>query len=112
MKYILCSLGISTLLISTFSIAGGSWAYDLTVKNVRNDGDNARMTFSTVEQISNPAACVNTDHYGVDTTNDPKGATAVLLTALVTGKKVDVFVDDTTCDINGRPSVSDVLIKN
>ncbi len=81
-----------------------------TIKNIRYQGDKARITFETLEDVNNPAGCGSVDHYGIDSANDPKGTLAILLSAYLTGKKISIFVLDNSCDLNGRPSVTNVLI--
>ena len=101
---------VAFLLLFLSQGAAAGWYKDFTVKNVRNQGNLARITFATQEPVVNPAGCPNADHYGIDSANDPKGSMSILLSALMSGAPVSIYVLDSDCDLNGRPSVTNVLI--
>ena len=105
---VLVVIGFLFVFLPTTASAG--WITGLSVKNVRSQGDKSRITFTTNEPVINPANCPSTDHYGVDATNDPKSALSIVLAAFMAGKEISIYVVENSCDINGRPLVTNVLI--
>jgi hypothetical protein len=91
-----------------------AWVTGMTIRNVRSSGSLGEVTFSTVEPMVNPAACGATDFYGIMAADNVKQALAILLAAQVSNSKINFYVLDTpgTCEGNGRPRVTDVMIGN
>lgn len=94
------------------SQAHATWYFGLTLRDVRAQNADGQVSFRTLEPLNNPANCANTDYYGVRPDRGPELALTVLLTAYTTGKKIDIYVYDSECDMWGRPSVKSVRIRD
>jgi len=103
---------IAILFYSVNIHAAGMWHFGLNVKDVTAQNKANQTAFRVMEEINNPAGCPNTDYYGIRSDAGPQFAMSILLTAYTSGKKVDVYVVDNQCDAFGRPSVTDVRIRN
>ncbi|MBL1275122.1 MAG: hypothetical protein COB30_003450 [Ectothiorhodospiraceae bacterium] len=68
--------------------------------------------FRTVEAINNPGGCGNFDFYAIRPDNNPSLVMSVLLAAYMGNKKIDIYVRGDQCGAFGRPSVTDVRIRN
>jgi len=98
------------MFVSSSSYAG--WEYGLTLKSVRALGVHGQAAFQTVEQIINPKPCALYEYYGVRPENNPEMALSVLLAAYIAGKKVDIYIEEDQCDVAGRPSITNVRIRD
>lgn len=101
----------SILLVISFN-AHSTWYYELTIRDVRAQNKAGQASFRTLEAVNNPSACPNYEYYGIRPENNPPLAMSVLLAAFMSGKAIDINVDDSQCDIYGSPSVKDVRIRN
>ena len=93
------------------SAVHAGWAGPYTVNDVRTRGDTGGITFGTVELRANPNQCGSTDFFAIEPANFPKQALALLLSAMISGRKVNVYLpDDGQCSSLGRPKATDVQI--
>jgi hypothetical protein len=94
--------------------AHAGWKNNVDVKDVRAGITAASMvSFGTTQSMSNPAACAGVDYYAVafDVNGHHRSVLAILLTAMATGRKVNIYVVDGQCHSTGRPLVQDVTIQ-
>ncbi len=103
-------LALSIFTMNTY--AAGTWYFGLALKDVTAQNKANQTAFQTIEAVKNPMGCPNTDYYGVRSENNPQLAMSVLLVAYMGNKKIDIYVDDDVCDAFGRPSVTDIRIRN
>ena len=103
---------LAMLLFSINIHAANAWYFGLTLKDVRTQNKANQTSFRTLEPINNPGSCPNGDYYAVRPDNNPKFAMSVLLAAFMGNKKIDIYVVDIQCGSFGRPSVTDIRIRN
>ena len=89
-----------------------TWVFALTPKDVRSQGETGQVSFRTVEPLVNPAGCNNIDYYGILPGNNPNSRLALLLSAYLMRKRIDIYIHNTGCDMWGRPRVTDVRIRD
>ena len=70
-------------------------------------GEVVLLTVSEV--VDNPGHCTNPTGYALRDAATLKGSLALLTSALVTSRQVDLFVTG-TCDATGMPSVVGVIL--
>jgi len=92
--------------------AANAWYYGLTIKDVTAQNKADQTSFRTLEPINNPGSCPNVDFYAIRPDNNPKFAMSILLAAYMGNKKIDIYVVDSQCGAFGRPSVTDIRIRN
>lgn len=111
--FLICGARAISMLavVTAASMVHAGWAGPYTVSDVRTRGDAGGVTFGTVEPRANPNQCGSTDFFAIEPTNFPKQALAVLLSAMISGRRVNVYLPDVgQCGGAGRPKVTDVQI--
>lgn len=103
---------ISMLAVVTWaSVTHAGWAGPYTVSDARTRADAGGVTFGTVEPRANPNQCAGTDFFAIEPANFPKQALAVSLSAMISGRRVNVYLpDEGQCSGAGRPKATDVQI--
>jgi hypothetical protein len=98
-----------TILFQPAAWASG-WSRGLTVTSVGELNVGGEVVLLTVSEIvDNSAHCANPTGYALRDSATLKGSTALLTSALVAGRQVDVFVTG-SCDVTGRPNVVGVFL--
>jgi hypothetical protein len=88
-----------------------AWLTQLTPTRVGSADLGGEYTwFSTSSTVSNPASCPNSDIYVIRSL--PRNALAILLAAHTSGKSIQAYVSDSSCDTTGRPLVTSVATQD
>jgi hypothetical protein len=86
------------------------WSRGLTVTSIEENNVGGEVVKITVtELIDNSGHCSNPTGYALRDSATLKGSLALLSSALVTRRQVDLFVTG-TCDATGMPSVVGVIL--
>ena len=115
-KLVVVSIFLSALFFIGSANAGLVFYQNLTVKDVRSLGSGngtAKVAFRTDQAIQVPGglACLD-HHYVIDEADNHGAALSILLSALMSGKGIEIYVYDDQCAANGRVAVSSVRVKN
>jgi hypothetical protein len=87
------------------------WIRSITITTISdNDIDGEVVQFTVNEVVDNPAHCADSTGYAIRDPNTLRGSLALLMSAFVTGKQVDLFVTG-GCDKTGMPAVSGVTLR-
>jgi hypothetical protein len=87
------------------------WIRSVSVATISdNDIDGEVVQFSVNEVVDNPAHCADSTGYAIRDPNTLRGSLALLMSAFVTGKQVDLFATG-GCDKTGMPAVSGVTLR-
>jgi hypothetical protein len=110
----MCRVGLYSLLISfAQSCLADQWVLDLTPTQVitgPTTGNGQYIQLLVSGTVLNPAGCPTTDSYISEWA--PSSTLATLLSALMAGKLVRIYISSTACDSwNGRPSFTIVGIE-
>ena len=79
-----------------------------TISDSDIDGEVVQLTVNEV--VDNPAHCPDSTGYALRNPNTIRSSLALLMSAFVTGKQVDLFVTG-SCDKTGMPAVSGVTLR-
>jgi hypothetical protein len=88
-----------------------AWIRSITITTISDsdiDGEVVQLTVNDV--IDNPAHCSDSTGYAIRDPNTLRSSLALLMSAFVTGKQVDLFVTG-SCDKTGMPAVSGVTLR-
>ncbi len=101
-----------SLLIAVNVVAGVDHQTNLTIEKIRSLGDQTGkvIAFQATSNIVPEGLNCLSDFYTVEEGDNPELALSLLLTALTTGKTVELYVYNNKCSITGRISVRDVRI--
>jgi hypothetical protein len=87
------------------------WIRSLTITTISdNNVDGEVVQFTVNEVVDNSAHCADSTGYAIRDPNTLRGSLALLMSAFVTGKQVDLFVTG-SCDKTGMPAVSGVTLR-
>ena len=87
------------------------WIRSITITTISvNDIDGEVVQFTANEVVENPAHCADSTGYAIRDPNTLRSSLALLMSAFVTGKQVDLFVTG-GCDKTGMPAVSGVTLR-
>jgi hypothetical protein len=107
-SYTLPSLVACLLCLPSVGFASG-WVRGVTVTSLGENNVGGEVALLTVSEIvDNPGHCTNSTGYALRDTATLKGSLALLTSALVTSRQVDLFITG-TCDATGMPSVVGVI---
>jgi hypothetical protein len=87
------------------------WIRSITITTISDsdiDGEVVQLTVNEV--VDNPAHCSDSTGYAIRDPNTLRSSLALLMSAFVTGKQVDLFVTG-SCDKTGMPAVSGVTLR-
>jgi hypothetical protein len=98
--------------IGTQSIAIASgWNRTVTVTSIgENNVSGEVVQFTVNEVVDNPGNCPDKTGYAIRDPATLRGSLALLTSALVAQRHVDLFVTG-TCDITGMPNVIGVILR-
>jgi hypothetical protein len=87
------------------------WIRSMTIATISdNDIDGEVVQLTVSEVVDNPAHCADSTGYAIRDPNTLRSSLALLMSAFVTGKQVDLFVTG-ICDKTGMPAVSGVTLR-
>ena len=87
------------------------WIRSITIATISdNDIDGEVVQITVNEVVDNPAHCADSTGYAIRDPNTLRSSLALLMSAFVTGKQVDIFVTG-GCDKTGMPAVSGVALR-
>jgi hypothetical protein len=87
------------------------WIRSITIATISdNDIDGEVVLLTVNEVVDNPAHCADSTGYAIRDPNTLRSSLALLMSAFVTGKQVDLFVTG-SCDKTGMPAVSGVTLR-
>ena len=91
--------------------APSGWIRAITIATIAdNDIDGEVVQLAVTEVVDNPAHCADSTGYAIRDPNTLRSSLALLMSAFVTGKQVDLFVTG-SCDKTGMPAVSGVTLR-
>jgi hypothetical protein len=97
------------LCFDKIALAAG-WSRGVTVTSLGENNVVGEVVQFTVDQeIDNSGRCPVPTGYAIRDSATLKGSLALLTSAMVTGRKVDLYVTG-TCDASGMPSVLGVIL--
>jgi hypothetical protein len=92
------------------ALASG-WSRGLTVTSVGENNVGGKVVQFTVnEEIDRSVRCPDLTGYGIRDSVTLKGSLSLLLMAMASARKVDVFLTG-TCDTTGMPIVLGVVVR-
>jgi hypothetical protein len=101
---------LATILFLQSAAWASGWSRGLTVTSVGELNVGGEVVLLTVSEIvDNAAHCANPSGYALRDAATLKASTALLTSALVAGRQVDLFVTG-SCDATGRPNVVGVTL--
>ncbi len=87
------------------------WIRSITIATISdNDIDGEVVQLTVNEVVDNPAHCADSTGYAIRDPNTLRSSLALLMSAFVTGKQVDLFITG-SCDKTGMPAVSGVTLR-
>jgi hypothetical protein len=105
----LIAIVTTTLCLNPLAEASG-WSRNLTVTSVGDNDISGEVVQITVNEIvDNPGHCANSTGYAIRNAATLKGSLALLSSAFVAGRLIDLFVTG-TCDATGMPLVIGVIL--
>lgn len=98
-----------TICLQQVALASG-WSRGLTVISLgENNVGGEVVQFSVREEIDSSVHCPDVTGYAIRDSATLKGSLALLMSAMVAGRQVDLFVTG-TCDATGMPNVIGVIL--
>jgi hypothetical protein len=105
------SLAIGIVIFTQAVALASGWSRAITITTLTdNDIDGEVVQFTVNEVVDNPGHCADSTGYAIRDPNTLRGSLALLMSAFVTGKQVDLFVTG-TCDKSGMPAVTGVTLR-
>jgi hypothetical protein len=96
--------------LQTVALASG-WNRSVTVTTIgKNNVGGEVVQFTVGEVVDNPGHCPDATGYAIRDPSTLRGSLALLTSALVSGRHVDIFVTG-TCDAIGMPNVVGVILR-
>jgi hypothetical protein len=87
------------------------WIRSITITTISdNDIDGEVVQITVNEVVDNPAHCADSTGYAIRDPNTLRSSLALLTSAFMTGKQVDLFVTG-GCDKTGMPAFSGVTLR-
>lgn len=104
-------MGIGVAAFTRAVALPSGWIRSITVTSISdNDIDGEVVQLTVNEVVDNPAHCADSTGYALRNPNTLRSSLALLVSAFVTGKQVDLFVTG-GCDKTGMPAVSGVTFR-
>jgi hypothetical protein len=101
---------LATAWLQTIALASG-WNRSVTVTTIgENNVGGEVVQFTVNEVVDNPGHCPDATGYAIRDPATLKGSLALLSSAMVTGRHIDIFVTG-TCDATGMPNVVGVILR-
>lgn len=103
---------IFTTAVLAQSVAlGAGWVRAISIASIGvNDVGGEVVQFSVNEVVENPRHCADATGYAIRDPATLRSSLALLTSAFVTGKQVDLYVTS-TCDQTGMPTVTGVTLR-
>ena len=99
-----------TVGLPTVAPASG-WNRSVTVTTIgENNVGGEVVQFTVGEVVDNPGHCPDATGYAIRDTATLRGSLALLTSAMVSGRHIDIFVTG-TCDATGMPNVVGVILR-
>jgi hypothetical protein len=96
--------------MQTVALASG-WNRSVTVTTLgENNVGGEVVQFTVGEVVDNSGHCSDATGYAIRDPATLKGSLALLSSAMVTGRHIDIFVTG-TCDATGMPNVIGVVLR-
>jgi hypothetical protein len=96
--------------LQTMALASG-WNRTVTVTSLgENNISGEVVQFTVNEVVDNPGHCPDKTGYAIRDPATLRGSLALLTSALIAQRHVDLFVTD-TCDVTGMPIVIGVILR-
>jgi hypothetical protein len=110
-QHLSAAIALITVTVSLQSVASASgWSRGLTVTSLEENNVGGEVVKLTVgEIVDNSGHCTNATGYAIRDSVTLRGSLALLTSALIAGKTVDLFVTG-TCDATGMPNVIGVIL--
>jgi hypothetical protein len=101
---------VITLCLQTAALASG-WNRSVTVTSLgENNVGGEVVQFTVSEVVDNSGHCPNITAYTIRDSATLRGSLALLTSAMVAGRQIDLFVTG-TCDTTGMPNVIGVILR-
>lgn len=101
---------VVTLGLQTVALASG-WNRSVTVTSLgENNVGGEVVQFTVSEVVDNPGRCPDITGYAIRDPATLRGSLALLTSAMVARKQIDVFVTG-ACDATGMPNVIGVILR-
>ena len=96
--------------LQTVALASG-WNRSVTVTTIgENNVAGEVVQFTVGEVVDNPGHCPDATGYAIRDPATLRGSLALLTSAMVSGRHIDIFVTG-TCDPTGMPNVVGVILR-
>ena len=101
---------VMTLCFHTVALASG-WNRSVTVTSLgENNVVGEVVQFTVSEVVDNSGHCPNLTGYAIRDSATLRGSLALLTSAMLAGRQVDLFVTG-TCDATGMPNVIGIILR-
>jgi hypothetical protein len=99
-----------TVGLQTVALASG-WNRSVTVTTLgENNVGGEIVQFTVSEVVDNPGHCPDATGYAIRDPATLKGSLALLSSAMVASRHIDIFVTG-TCDATGMPNVIGIILR-
>jgi hypothetical protein len=103
-------MAVAAVGLQSIVLASG-WNRNVTISSLGENNISGEVVQVTVnEVVDNPAHCPDKTGYAIRDPATLRGSLALLTSALITQRHVDLFVTD-TCDVTGMPAVIGVVLR-
>ena len=105
-------MAIVGMVVSTQTVALASgWSRAITITTLTENNIGGEVVqFTVSEVVDNPGHCTDPTGYAIRDPATLRGSLALLTSAFMTGKQVDLYVTG-TCDQSGMPIVIGVTLR-
>jgi hypothetical protein len=102
--------GVMLLCFHT-AVSAPGWNRSVAVTSLGEDDVGGEVVqFTVSEVVDNSAHCPNLTGYAIRDSATLRGGLALLTSAMLTGRQVDIFVTG-TCDATGMPNVIGIILR-
>ena len=110
MKYLRILIFAIAVLAQSLALGAG-WIRAISIASLGvNDVGGEVVQFSVNEVVENPGHCTDATGYAIRDSATLRSSLALLTSAFVTGKQVDLYVTG-RCDQTGMPTVTGVTLR-
>jgi ribosomal protein S6E (S10) len=107
----LMMMGVGVVAFTRAVALPSGWIRSIMITTISdNDVDGEVVQLTVNEVVDNSAHCPDSTGYAIRDPNTLRSSLALLMSAFVTGKQVDLFLTG-GCDKSGMPAVSGVTLR-
>ena len=93
------------------AVSAPGWNRSVAITSLGEDDVGGEVVqFTVSEVVDNSAHCPNLTGYAIRDSATLRGGLALLTSAMLTGRQVDIFVTG-TCDATGMPNVVGIILR-